>query len=193
MTAPRGAAPLPVVGPSPCPCQSWRYQSFSTNSGLGAAADRCVVHAETTNASGIHHGHHGVAASLNHLAAILIAARASHHHPLFRHLETAHAHRHVAVHHHHAVHHHATADHAAAEHRAKILQHAGRHRVFARAHHFHAAVTLLHLHGATGNDHHVHAGGSAHWLIHGHTGHHHLSFHRHHCRGFLRLKAVDWL
>jgi hypothetical protein len=165
---------------------TWLLQIFRRAPSLilDAATDRRIVHAEATGAAGIHHGHHGVATGLDHLAAFSVAAGASHGHAVFGHIETAHAHHHIAIHHHHTVHHHAAANHAATEHGAKILQHAGGHFVFANTGHFHAAIAFFHFHGAAWDDHHIHTGGSGHRRVHGHSGHHHLSFHSYHNKPF---------
>ena len=84
------------------------------------ATDRGIVHTETAGTA-FHHGHHGIAAGLNHLATCSVTARARHHHPILSHFETAHAHGQVTSHHHHTVHHHVATDHAAAEHGAEIV------------------------------------------------------------------------
>jgi hypothetical protein len=86
-----------------------------------AAANGSAVHTDAAHAAGLHHGAQGVAAGLNHLAAIGVAAGARDHHSIFGHLALAHAHGHVAGHHHHAIHHHAVADHATVHHFTEIL------------------------------------------------------------------------
>src|SRR5207253_3568711 len=82
--------------------------------GFGAAAaDRRVVDHETAGAAAVHAGGDAIAAGLNHLAALLVAAGAGHHEAAVGHLAPTHAHREVARTAHHAVAHAAAATHAA--------------------------------------------------------------------------------
>jgi len=77
------------------------------------AAHRRAVHHHHAAAAIVHHGHHGFAAHLNHLAALRFLAAPGHAHAVFNHFALAHAFGHVDGHHGHAVHHHAAAHHAA--------------------------------------------------------------------------------
>src|SRR3954469_8987310 len=58
-----------------------------------ATADRHVVHHDAAGAAAIHHGGHGIAARLNHLTALGVAAGAGDAHAILGHLTLAHAHR----------------------------------------------------------------------------------------------------
>src|SRR5262249_29982644 len=99
-----------------------------------------------------------VAARLDHLAALAVAAGAGEADAGLGHLALAQAHREVAAADHHAVEHHAAATHPAGHHRAQVLHHAARHFVVADAGHLHAALALLELHGAARHHHVVGAG-----------------------------------
>jgi hypothetical protein len=146
-----------------------------------AAADRHVVKTKAAGAAALHHGHHAVAAGLNHLAAHGVATGAGDADAVFHDFRFAHAHGHVEAAHHHAIVHHAAAHHGAGHHFAEVLKHADGHGVVAHAHHFHAAVAFFHLHGAAGDHHHIH-GRHHHALICGHHwGGHRHAIHRHHC------------
>src|SRR5205807_341517 len=74
-----------------------------------AAADRRVVDHETAGAAAVHAGGDAIAAGLDHLAALLVAAGAGHHEAAVGHLAPTHAHREVARTAHHAVAHAAAA------------------------------------------------------------------------------------
>src|SRR5262249_9802953 len=117
--------------------------------GLGrvaaAAADGRVVHEHAAGAAGLDHAAQAIAAGLNHLAALGVAAGAGDADAVAGHLALAHAHGQVAAADHHAVHHDAAAAHAAGQHGAEVLYHAARHLIVTGTGDLHAAGTLLKL------------------------------------------------
>src|SRR5262249_35583500 len=113
-------------------------------SGLAAAAaDRGVVHQKAAGAARLQHRADAVAAGLDHLGALAIAAGAGHAHAVLGHVALADRHREVTAANRHAVEHDAAATHAAGQHRAQVLHHAAGHLVLARAGHLEAALALL--------------------------------------------------
>src|SRR5262249_12428517 len=77
------------------------------------------------------------------------------------------------------------AAHAALEHRAEVFHHVRGHRVVARAGDLHAALALLHLHGAARHHHHAGHHGGGHPAHRAHARHAHArhahphAFHHH--------------
>src|SRR6516165_9651198 len=116
-----------------------------------AAAHRGIVEHQATGAAGLQHTSQAIATGLDHLAAFRVAACAGHAHALVGHFTLAQPHGEVVAANRHPVHHAAAAAHAALKHRAQVLHHAAGNFVVARTGDFHAAVALLHFHGATGH------------------------------------------
>src|SRR5262249_42582694 len=113
--------------------------------GACAAANRRVVHHHEAGAARLHHAGDASAARLDHVATLLIAARATDTDAGISHFALAHSHRQVERAHRHAFHHDAATAHAAGEHGAKVLHHAASHLVVAGTSDFHSTGTLLEL------------------------------------------------
>src|SRR6266851_4501536 len=109
------------------------------------AANRRAVHHHAASAAVLQHARHALAARLNHLATLRVAAGATNAHAVLGHVAFAHAHGQVARANHHTVHHHGATAHAAGQHFAEILHHAAGHFVIAGAHDLHPAAALFHL------------------------------------------------
>src|SRR5207302_1347214 len=87
------------------PCLALRAAGETTGGSAAAAADRVVVHHDAAGAAVLQHAAHAVAAGLDHLAALGVAARAGDDAALVGHVALAHAHRQAAGADHRALHH----------------------------------------------------------------------------------------